>query len=350
MRSLERFLRLVVIGRFGYTAAAARVERRGRRVAEAVAGAASGETRFDLASLTKPVVATLATRLESAGRLDLATPIGDVLGQAHPGLAARSLEDLLRHRSGLRPWAPLYALAGSGSRSADPRDALLRDPRWSGARRGTYSDLGYLVLGRVLERALSTPLAAAVEVWVSAPLIAGAGASGFLVQPGPRSGAAACALDTGREVQLAAALGLTVSPLGAPPRGRAQDGNARVLGGLPGHAGLFADLATVAALGRAWLGVGDRRARLLAPADRRRALAGGGGSARGWRRRRLRGSAGPALSASAFGHDGFAGGSLWIDPQRELVLTLLGHRTDPFMDLRPLRRAFHRLGVRLVGA
>jgi serine-type D-Ala-D-Ala carboxypeptidase len=339
-KALDRFLGELVVERHGYTAAVARVEHQGRVLAEAAAGAASADSRFDLASLTKPVVATLATRLDAAGRLPLETPVGDLLPDAHPRLAARSLDDLLRHRSGLRPWAPLYALAASGARAAgDPRDALIRDPRWWGARRGTYSDLGLMVYARAAERALSAPLAAALGRWVSEPLQR-AGCSGFAVQPGRRGGAVPCALDTSREVQLAAALGVTVSPLGAPPLGRAQDGNARVLGGLPGHAGLFADLATVAALGRAWLEAGEDAGALVTRADRRRALSGGG----------LRGSAGPALSASAFGHDGFTGGSLWIDPERGLVLTLLGHRTDPFLDLRPLRRSFHRLGARLAGA
>jgi CubicO group peptidase (beta-lactamase class C family) len=166
-----------------------------------------------------------------------------------------------------------------------------------------------------------------------------------LVQPGDCRDIVRSRLDTGREVELAAALGMRVEALGAPPLGRAQDGNARTLGGLPGHAGLFADLATTSALGNAWLGA----AGWLDGHTRDRALSGRGTLWRGWRRRRVRGSAGPALSSTAFGHDGFTGGSLWVDPTTGLVLVLLGHRTDPFLDLGPLRRTVHRLGALLAG-
>jgi len=343
---LERFLREVAVARWGYTAAVARVDADGV-VARAAAWdrgepSVDERSRFDLASLTKPFVATLAAELDAAGRLPLDREIGELIPAAHPGLARRTLDDLLRHRSGLLPWAPLYA-GGGGVRSAQRAVAgVIAEPRWWGARRGTYSDLGYLVFGVAVRAALGRTVG---------ELMASSG-WGVSVQPGAAADVVRSRLDTGREVELAARLGIALEPLGPPRRGRAQDGNARTLGGVPGHAGLFADLDAVSALGRAWLTVlgGGSGAGGLDRDGAKRALAGAGSYARGWRRATRRGSAGPALSAAAFGHDGFTGGSLWIDPDRRCSMVLLGHRRDERLDLRPLRRGFHRLALRLAGS
>jgi len=346
-RRLEVFLRDVVIARYGYSAAAVRVEADGSVVA-AAAARGRGEppvgdaSRFDLASLTKPFVATIAARLDAEGRFPLELAIGEVLPEAHPRLARRTLDDLLRHRSGLLPWAPLYAPEARGAGgSALTSDAPITDPRWWGARRGTYSDLGYVVFGAAVHAALGRTLA---------ELTREAGMP-ISVQPGGQPDVVRCRLDTGREVELASRLGIAVEPLGPPSRGRAQDGNARTMGGLPGHAGLFADVRALTALGRAWLAP-DRAGPLGDPLGGEtvaRALDGGGRYARGWRRATRRGSAGPALGRSAFGHDGFTGGSLWMDPERGLLVALLGHRRDEHLELGPLRRELHRLGRRLAG-
>jgi CubicO group peptidase (beta-lactamase class C family) len=75
----------------------------------------------------------------------------------------------------------------------------------------------------------------------------------------------------------------------------------------------------------------------------RRALAGGGPTALGWWRRHVRGSAGPNLPKSAFGHTGFAGGSLWLDPEAGRVLVLLAHRASAAVPMNRWRRRFHAL-------
>jgi CubicO group peptidase (beta-lactamase class C family) len=76
------------------------------------------------------------------------------------------------------------------------------------------------------------------------------------------------------------------------------------------------------------------------------ALDGGGPFALGWWRRRYRGGGGPALSPGSFGHTGFAGGSLWIDPERSRVYVLLAHRVDPAGDMNRWRRRFHAAAER----
>jgi len=121
-----------------------------------------------------------------------------------------------------------------------------------------------------------------------------------------------------------------------------QDGNARRLGRLGGHAGLFLSTRALGALARAWL----RPGWVLPAASIARALGGPRGAhALGWARRRRDGSAGGALSAASFGHTGFTGGSLWIDPERDLVVILLAHRRSTAIDANPLRRELHAWAV-----
>jgi serine-type D-Ala-D-Ala carboxypeptidase len=299
---------------------------------------AAPDTLFDLASLAKPFVATLALRLDALGLLPLAATVGELWPHADRRLARRRLEDLLRHRSGLVPWTPFYARCGS---RGEVKEALLGGALL-GARRGTYSDLGYLLWGFAAEERLGAPPGRLLRRHVLAPLgLAGVAPAGSR----PAREAACCAADGGKEAELAAAQGLAISPPPPPAPGEAQDGNARFLGGCPGHAGLFGAARDLHRLAREWLLPG----RLLTRGQVAAALAGGGPHALGWARRRLRGSAGPSLPRDAFGHTGFAGGSLWIDPGADRVLVLLGHRASPFSDLNAARRRFHARAAAAAG-
>jgi CubicO group peptidase (beta-lactamase class C family) len=299
-------------------------------------------TRFDHASVTKPFAATLALALDAAGVLPLATRIGEVWRRAHPRLAGRSLSDLLRHRSGLAGWTPLYHRC----RSLEEADELIagggRDGDLLGARAGTYSDLGYLLWGRTVERSTGGPLAALLQTWVLDPLEL----TSSEPSPGDCPDLSESYMGTGQEVKLAAKQGFTIPDLGPPPVGLPQDGNARFLlklgaGGVFGHAGLFGGARDLWRLGAEWLAPG----RVLKPEGVAAALGGGGPFALGWWRRTLRNSAGPALPPTAFGHTGFAGNSLWIDPERRRVFVLLGSRRDPMMDVNRWRRRFHRVAA-----
>jgi CubicO group peptidase (beta-lactamase class C family) len=389
---------------------------------EALARAAAGERvpgtgaavaiddLFDAASLTKPFVATLALRLDAADVLPLDTPIGALVPEARTELARLPLEDLLRHRSGLAPWYPLWSGLRPGVFAAAPRRSVdehaarrspqpartpERSPRaergrgWErasgshrrraldrphgageaaecesaaerlvewlareaplGAAPGSYSDLGFLLWSALATRVGGHPLEVLLRRQVLAPL----GLSAADVQAAPAAGdqVVACVLDDGKERELAAGLGLAFEPEppadgGAGWRGVPQDRNARFLGGLAGHAGLFVSADALVALGREWLAPG----RLLEPDSVRRALAGARGPfALGWARQSRDGSSGLALAATSFGHSGFTGGSLWIDPERERILVLLAHRASTGVDFNPHRRAFHRLACTLFG-
>ncbi len=199
---------------------------------------ATPATRFDYASLTKPFVATLALALDAAGELPLALPIGEVWPQAHPLLARRPLADLLRHRSGVAGWAPLYHLCRERGGAADLLVGGGTEGDLLGARAGTYSDLGFILWGKSAERATGKPLAGLLRSRVLAPL----GIEGIEATPGARPDLAESFMGTGQEVRLAARRGLSLEDLGPPALGQSQDGHGRFLnrrGEASGHAGLF---------------------------------------------------------------------------------------------------------------
>ncbi len=305
--------------------------------------AAETATRFDYASLTKPLVASLALVLDAEGALPLAARIGEVWPEAHPELARRPLSDLLWHRSGMAGWTPLYHRC----RSVDEALGLIvrggEEGELMGARAGTYSDLDYMLWGATAERRTGTLLADLLRSRLLGPL----GLSSVEASPGNQPDLAESRMGTGKEVALAALQGFTVPDLGPPPVGLPQDGNARFLaalgagGGVCGHAGLFGGARDLWRLGAEWLAPG----RVLKAEGVAGALKGGGPFALGWWRRTLHGSAGRALPPTAFGHTGFAGNSLWIDPQRRRVLVLLGSRLDPATDMHRWRRRFHTLAA-----
>jgi CubicO group peptidase (beta-lactamase class C family) len=133
---------------------------------------------------------------------------------------------------------------------------------------------------------------------------------------------------------------------GAPPRGYAQDGNARWLGQPCGHAGLFGRASDVLALAEEW----RRPGKILTEEDTQKALAAGDEPAYslGWARRWATsrgGGGGPALAPGSFGQTAFSGGNVWVDREAGRSYVLLAHRSSSLSDLNPRRRAFHQLFV-----
>jgi CubicO group peptidase (beta-lactamase class C family) len=286
---------------------------------------------FDLASLSKPWAATLALALDRRGSVPLGMSIGEALPQAPSTCGDKRLADLLTHRSGMAAWRPLFHQGRTGRLV----ERLLEEASW-GAAKPTYSDLGYMLWARCAERSSGQRLADLLHREVLRPLAL------TTVETAPElQRSVATLLDNRREVELAAAQGIRLAARGAPPPGTAQDGNARFLGGFPGHAGLFAPARSLWRLGVEWL----RPGRLLDAAAVSRALGGRGRYALGWWRRSAAPIAAEPLSGASFGHHGFTGGSLWIDPERELVAVLLAHRAAVDTDLDPWRQRFHRLAI-----
>ena len=294
--------------------------------------AVSRHDRFDLASLTKPWVATLALALDRRGLMPLELPVGEVWPAAPAPLSRQTMEALLRHRSGLLAWRPLYRHlrrpVGVAARILDS-DSL-------GAAKSTYSDLGFILWARSAEAWLGETAEALLGRYVLRPL----GVSTVGVSP-PATRAVESPLDNATEVGLAAGLGVRVARRSGPARGVVQDGNARFIGGLAGHAGLFAPSRALWRLAAEWL----RPEKVLDVRGRERALLGRGRYRLGWWRRQACPAVTRPLDSSSFGHHGFTGGSLWVDPTAERVAVLLAHRRHDQVNLDPWRRRLHELAL-----
>jgi serine-type D-Ala-D-Ala carboxypeptidase len=288
------------------------------------------DTLFDLASLTK-VVATLPAVLRLAERGDLALddPVPRFLprftGQGRDQVTVRHL---LAHTSGLPAEIRFWAHCESPEQ-AEP--ALLSAPlEHSPGTRTVYSDVGFMLLGRVVTAVTGTPLATAVAELVTGPL--GMTRTGFNPDP----------------AQAADAASTELQPDGTAITGVVHDENARFFGGVSGHAGLFAPAGDLARyLTAAWLG-----GKLLTPATRREAgrlQTGGTGGRRGlgWV---LRGdqhdSLGSRWPVTSISHTGFTGTSLACDPASghwAVLLTNEVHYGRNRGTIRPLREAIHDL-------
>ena len=275
--------------------------------------AADVETRYDLASLTK-VVATLPSvlRLVAAGAVDLDDPVGRFFSGAGlfqtPSVADVPVRALLAHASGLPAWRPLYA------QPADRRAALaavLNTALEHPAGTVAYSDLGFMLLGAVVERVAHERLDAFAAREVFAPL--GMDATGY----GPLSGVPVAATeDCGWRDRVL--------------EGEVHDENATVWDGVSGHAGLFGTAGDLARYAHAWLTRDER----LAPAellgactDEAAVAADGARRGLGWVLAHEGSFGGPG--ARGYGHTGFTGTSIWIEPAGGHATVLLTNRVHP---------------------
>lgn len=298
------------------------------------------ETLWDLASLTKPLSASALLRLCLGRGLSLSDPLGRYLPEfkktRYDGV---TIETLLTHTSGLPAWFPVY-VRGEGP-SAYRRTLAEIEPENRPGAAVTYSDLGFLLLGEVLE----VVLGAAIDRCF-AELVAGPAASGarYLPEPGP----ACAATEKGDRFErgMTASLGLSYAGFrDGVVRGEVHDGNAFHRGGVAAHAGVFGTAEDVWRLARPWLDRGSARFTRDSTPDLPEARG------LGWQGRRGAGSAIPEFSDAAFGHTGFTGTSLWLDPERDRIFVLLTNRIHPDArpeSFHPARQRFHRVALRLV--
>jgi CubicO group peptidase (beta-lactamase class C family) len=298
----------------------------------------SEETLFDLASLTKPLcTGALGARTSD---ISLSSPPGRYLpGWKQTRYDGITIEMLWTHTSGLPAWFPLYT-RGEGV-AAYRRTLSEIEPEARPGERVIYSDLNLLLMGEILETALSAPLDRAFSDLISTP--SGSGAR-FL--PAAGSSCAATEKDDATERSMTAALGLSYSRFRTGVIwGEVHDGNAFRRGGVAGHAGVFATAKDVWSLARQWLlsyraeWCGDRTPDL----SEARGLA--------WQNRRGAGSSIARMSPRAFGHTGFTGTSVWIDPDADLIAILLTNRVHPAVtptDFNEVRRRFHELAYDII--
>jgi CubicO group peptidase (beta-lactamase class C family) len=301
---------------------------------------------FDLASLTKPLAtALLLVLLEQDRAFDLDEPVACVVDElaGTPWERTTPLE-LATHRSGLPAWKPLYLEAAS--RSGYLR-ALRAVPRVVEPGRTVYSDLGYIVLGAWIERVAGASLGELFARMVAGPL--GLTRAGFPAPDRRFDDAAATERANDYERRLVGEAGADHAWRSRIVPGEVHDANAHALGGVAGHAGLFATIEEVAALAReilapVSLALGDRaRRRLVEPA------AGSVERTVGFVLARASRAARGILDDEAPGHTGFTGTSLWLDVSRGRFYVLLSHRVHPRVgprDFQLVRRGFHRIGRR----
>jgi len=315
-------------------------------------------TVWDLASLTKVVgLTTAAMMLADEGKLDVGAPVTRYVPEFAAGGDSVTVRHLLTHSSGLPAWKPFF----QGVRSRRQMFSLVNaEPLEAppGARMA-YSDLGAMLLTEIVERVSGQRLDRFLQARLFRPL----GMRQTRFRP-PRSWLehiAPTEVDTTWRHRLV--------------RGEVHDENAASMGGVSGHAGLFSTAPDLVRFAQMLL----RGGRTDVPAHRRTGVPaqdsivetgrqlihaetiaefarpqqpGFSSRALGWDTPSENSSAGTRLSARAFGHTGFTGTSVWVDPERDLFVILLTNRVYPTREnnlIRDVRRQVADLAVEAVG-
>ncbi len=291
-----------------YTHAAYALMRHGELLASGTFGAATTETVFDLASLTKPLAtATCLLQLVEDGRLHLRQSVHRFFEEEFgplPHLNGVEVRHLLTHTSGLPP-IPRWPEMAANTLRREMVHAVLTTPMLRPPGTGyTYSDTGYVLLGEIVARMAEMPLETLFAQRVSRPL--GLSTLGFCPTSMPG-----------------------IAPTGPEPPGRVHDPRARDLGGVAGHAGLFGTALDVLTYAEA-IRVGGRPLLSRSSAARMaetQIAASVGAQSYGWF---CAGNdylpQGDLFSDLSFGHSGFTGTALLIDPKFEVSLVLLTNR------------------------
>ncbi|MBY8882674.1 serine hydrolase domain-containing protein [Actinacidiphila acidipaludis] len=291
--------------------------------------ALDGSDLWDLASVTKPVVGLAVMALADRGALRLTDTVGDHLPEYRDGdKAGLTVRQLLAHTSGIPGQVPLY-------REHPTRAALLDAVRLlpltaAPDTRVQYSSQGFIILGLIAEAAAGERLEDLVRRLVCEPL--GMAATGFRPDDQARRRAVATEDCPWR---------------GRVVTGEVHDENAAVLGGAGGHAGLFAPLADMERLGRSLAGGARELLRPTTFATMTAVHTEGLGLRRclAWQGQDPADSpVGQSFGPDSYGHTGFTGTSIWIDPATARYAVLLTNRVHPARTgdgISAVRRAFH---------
>jgi beta-glucosidase-like glycosyl hydrolase/CubicO group peptidase (beta-lactamase class C family) len=314
------------VSEHAFPGAALAVGYRGTLVLDAAVGkldytpssaAVTGDTVYDLASLSKVVGTTSAVMmLADSGALLLDAPVQDYL----PEFQGTNKEKvrvihLLQHSSGMPAWLPIYKEVQGYEEFMKRVYAVPLE--FAPGSRTQYSDLGMILLGEIVARACGHPL----DQYISDRLFAPLGMKSTLYRP-PKDWLE------------------HIAPTEDDPwrqrvvRGEVHDENAYAMGGVAGHAGLFSTAHDLAVFAQMMLnrGMYDHRRYFRSETVERFTLAQGlkgGTEALGWQKPEPRTWTAKAFSAAAFGHTGFTGTSIWIDPQRQLFIVLLTNSIHP---------------------
>jgi len=306
----------------------------GRLSIEPPGGPVSSSTVYDLASLTKPLATvTLWAFLVQENRCRLDDRVEDLLPELRQApVGAASVRQLLTHSSGLPGWRPFYEqLSPSADLPASPaaraqagqqmmqligEEALVHE---RGAK-SLYSDLGFMLLGFIVERVYGASLDQVMAECIARPLSAESLRYRTSEISNTRSEGIAPTEYNGWRGRLLC--------------GEVHDENAAALGGAAGHAGLFGTVESILAVTGTWRRAYDGRSSILTPDiarqfTRRQGDVLGSSWALGWDTPSTPSSSGRYFSPQSFGHLGYTGTSVWIDPDRHLEVVLLSNRVHP---------------------
>ena len=288
------------------------------------------DTIFDIASLTKVIAtASLAMQLLERGSLKLSDRIADRIPEWRGKDREHvTLHALLAHNSGLTVWLPFYR---DHKGRAEFQHAICSLPlEYPPETQSIYSDLGFILLGFIIEDAGGARFDRQTH-----DLLSRVTSETLLFNPPP-----------------------SLRPLIAPTEhdpwrgrrlvGEVHDENCWALGGATGHAGLFGTAAAVGDFARAMLGALEGRDATLASAPVARLFVSRANAyssrALGWDTMLPTSSCGTKMSAASFGHTGFTGTTLWIDPERGIYVVFLTNRVNPSREnaaIQKIRPALH---------
>ncbi len=285
-------------------------------------------TIYDMASLTKVIATTTAAMmLEEQGQLDLDRTVASYLPEFNaPDKAAITMRMVMTHRGGLEAFAALYKTFKG--REQYLQQINLRPLKSVPGTEMVYSDWDMILTQLVIEKITGMPLDKFVDERIFRPL--GMTSTMYTPDASLKPRIAPTEIDTVR---------------GGLVWGKVHDENADAMGGIAGHAGLFSTAPDLSIFVSMLLNGGEYNGvRIVKPATVARWSAPQGrGSSRalGWDTPSQNSSAGHYFSPRSFGHTGFTGTSIWIDPARDLFVILLTNRVDPTRNTTrvfPLRR------------
>ncbi len=346
-----------------FSAARMRVLHRG----EVVHDSAHGHTRkarpareikadsiFDLASLTKPLAtATLAAIFTERGLLDPDAPVAQVLPAFRNGMRESVTPRLLLlHAAGFPAWKPYYETISKLSDPSERREALFRrvmeEPlEFEPGSRSVYSDLDFILLGRLLEELGEKRLDALFDECIAEPL----GLSDLFFLPLYEH-------NNDDKIRGRAVAATEIHPQRGELVGMVHDDNAHAGGGVFGHAGLFGGAAGVATVLEVWRRAVSGESGLISTKTARNFVFPDptvvrGSFCLGWDRPAWKVSqAGRYASPHAIGHLGFTGTSAWTDFDRELTVVLLTNRVHPSREedrIGALRKSVHEQVYEILG-
>ena len=312
-----------------------------------VAPFVTDSTLFDMASLTKVVATTTAAMiLEDEGRLNLDAPVHTYLPELDaPAKAAITVRMILTHSGGFEAFAPLWR--EHRGRVDYLNQINTRPLAYAPGDTTIYSDWDFVLAGLIIERITGMPLDEFLASRVWQPLhMRDTGYNPLSSTPLPADSACTAAFRADQPLlDRIAFTEMDTAYRHIHVHGIVHDENACALGGVAGHAGLFSSARDLAVFCQMLLDGGEYNGVRLIKAEtiaRWTARQGGKSSrALGWDTPSDRSSAGHYFSTRSFGHTGFTGTSIWIDPERGLFVVLLTNRVDPTRaNLRnePLRR------------